>query len=607
MAGFTFFCKTRIGPVVSPSAEKPNPKVFRIATLIDLALLMLLIPRMQGFRTAAHWETHLRKLKHFWIRFLILFLLGPYHAKADFVLTNLASFNNYGEVRLTAGFDGCVYGVSWFGGDFGAGTVFRMTTGGTVTTLVSLSNAPGIFPAMGLIQATDGKLYGAAAPLFGPTNSQGTIFQVSTNGTEQLLANFYGTNGSSPSSPLLQSADGFLYGTTAYGGAYTNTSMGFSGYGTIFRLSTNGALTTLYSFDNTNGATPSGELVQDKDGTLFGTTFSGGPYDFGSVWKLGTNGIFSTLAFFVRTNGAKPTAGLMRGKDGDFYGTTSEGGTNLANFGSIFKISRTTGAFTTLGAFNRSNGQRPTDVPVVGADGNLYGTTYLGGDTRFLGDGYGVLFQLSPSGVLSAPMFFEPSGLSGQLPRGDLVPGPNGSFFGVSGDPTGKSEFIFQLVPTGGENLTDPARAAADDDGDKLSNLLEYALGSDLQNPTDSHDGFFISPALGGAGDHLIIKFKRRVDAALQQLQYTLEVSSDGQTWYSDSAHLVESNVTPGYDGFDWVTITDLSTLSSAPRFARLRIDWGSASANLAAVKLPNKSASKRSLLTAPAVGNSSH
>ena len=554
---------------------------------------MLLISCVQGFRTAAGWKTSSRQLECLWLRLLALFCLAfsTYYAKGDFVLTNLASFSNYGEVRLTAGFDGCVYGVSWFGGDFGAGTVFRMTTNGTVTTLVSFSKALGVYP-VGLMQAADGNLYGVAAPLFGPTNSQGTIFQVSTNGTTQILASFYGTNGSSPSSSLLQSADGFFYGTTEFGGAYRNNN-GFSGYGTLFRLSANRALTTLHSFDSTNGADPGGKLVQDKEGTLFGTTFSGGPYDLGTVWKFGTNGIFSILAYFDRTNGAKPVGGLMRGKDGDFYGTTAEGGTNLANFGSIFKVSRTTGAFTTLGAFSGSNGRRPAGVPLAGADGSLYGTTYFGGDTRFASFGSGVLFQWSPPGTLAAPMFFEASGFSGQLPRGDLVAGPSGSFYGVSADPTGTSQFIFQLVPAAGENLSDPARAAADDDEDQLSNLLEYALGSDLQNPTDSHCGLLISPAPGGAGDHLTITFKRRVDAALQQLQYTPEVSSDGQTWYSDSAHLVQSNVAPNYDGFDWVTVIDLTPLSGAPRFARLRVDWGSAKANEPALKLLSKPATK--------------
>ncbi|HVV73184.1 MAG TPA: choice-of-anchor tandem repeat GloVer-containing protein, partial [Verrucomicrobiae bacterium] len=402
----------------------------------------------------------------------------------SFTITNLARFTNAYALSLTPGRDGSAYGEVSVGGNFGNGMIFRMSPSGVLTTVVSLPNMDGAYPYGGLVQGTDGNLYGVGTPLFGQTNSVGNVFQVTTNGSFRVLATFSKTNGVGPASPLVQGLDSAFYGTASYGGPYTNVYMGSVGYGSIFRVDTNGALTILHAFDRTNGANPVGEMVQDKEGALFGSTCYGGAYDLGAVWKLDKNGTFTLLGSFDGTNGSTPLGGLMRGKDGNLYGTTRVGGTNLANRGSIFRLSLN-GTLAPLAAFNGINGKWPMVAPTQGADGNLYGTTYTGG-------------QFGSSGVVFT--FTPPANLATVVETGwglpstsKLVSGPNGSFYGVSEEGTGRYTWVFSITPTAGENLTDPARATADDDGDKLSNLLEYALATDLQNPADPQEGLVAS------------------------------------------------------------------------------------------------------------------
>jgi uncharacterized repeat protein (TIGR03803 family) len=125
-------------------------------------------------------------------------------------------------------------------------------------------------------------LYGTT--FLGGANGYGTVFRMTTNGTLTPLASFGGTNGAQPQAALLLASDGNFYGTTGSGGAFTNLS-GF-GYGTVFKLTTNGTLTTLVSFNGTNGAYPLAGLVQALDGSFYGTTASGGTNDYGTIFRL---------------------------------------------------------------------------------------------------------------------------------------------------------------------------------------------------------------------------------------------------------------------------------------------------------------------------------
>src|SRR5882724_9168933 len=266
------------------------------------------------------------------VGFLGLSLAG---LRAGVVFNSLASFNytngSHPTAELLLGMDGNYYGTSHNGGTTN-GTVFRMSPAGVVTNLLSLGMSNGANPHAALIQGTNGLLYGTTEQ--GGTNdgaTNGTVFQITTNGQLTTLISFNNTNGSDPMAALVQGPDGTLYGTTSSGG--TN-----GGYGTVFQIATNGQLATLVSFNNTNGATPLGALVRTADGTLFGTTSAGGANGLGTVFQIGANGSFTTLAAFNGTNGANPYSGLILAGDGNFYGTTFNGGTN--GVGNVFRMTR---------------------------------------------------------------------------------------------------------------------------------------------------------------------------------------------------------------------------------------------------------------------------
>ncbi|HEV2963421.1 MAG TPA: choice-of-anchor tandem repeat GloVer-containing protein, partial [Candidatus Angelobacter sp.] len=160
-----------------------------------------------------------------------------------------------------------------------------------------------------------------------------------------------------------------VYGTTVSGGFSTS----YGGNGTVFRISTNGMLITLYSFlVSTDGAAPNA-LVQGSDGSFYGTTYNGGTNSQGTVFEISTNGVLSYLYFFADTNDGVNPNGLVQGSDGNFYGTTSGGGTN--NQGTVFKISAN-GVLTSLYSFTGGNdGGNPYAGLVQGSDGSFYGTT----------------------------------------------------------------------------------------------------------------------------------------------------------------------------------------------------------------------------------------
>jgi uncharacterized repeat protein (TIGR03803 family) len=251
-------------------------------------------------------------------------------------LTTLVSFNGTNGARphaaLVQGQYGKFYGTTEIGGTNDAGTAFQMLPNGTLTSLVSFDDS-GYSPYAGLVQAADGNFYGAA--FLGGTKGFGAIFRIATNGALTTLYSFSnGSDGANPYAGLTQGADGELYGTTFFGGA--------SGYGTVFKITTNGTLTPLASFGGTNGANPQAALLLASDGNFYGTTESGGAYTnkygsgYGTVFKLTTNGTLTTLASFNGTNGAHPLAGLVQALDGSFYGTTANGGTN--GYGTIFRL-----------------------------------------------------------------------------------------------------------------------------------------------------------------------------------------------------------------------------------------------------------------------------
>jgi uncharacterized repeat protein (TIGR03803 family) len=250
---------------------------------------------------------------------------------------------------------------------------------------------------------------------------------------------------------LVQGYDGNMYGTTTSGG---------SGFGTVFKISTSGALTTLHAFNDTDGNEPSA-LIQGTDGNFYGTTQSGGGESCprgsnlcGTIFKITPAGALTTLYLFCSksncTDGYSPAAALVQGSDGNFYGTTADGGAAgqcTIGCGTIFRITPT-GTLTTLYTFC-SQGSCPYDAPdgahplaalVQGADGSFYGTTQAGGST---GNncifGCGTVFKVSRSGTLTTLHVFDGDGVY----PGQIVQALDGNFYGVS------AGTIFRMSPGG--------------------------------------------------------------------------------------------------------------------------------------------------------------
>ncbi|MCU0780713.1 MAG: hypothetical protein MUF04_06375, partial [Akkermansiaceae bacterium] len=291
-----------------------------------------------------------------------------------------------------------------------------------------------------LIQASDGSFYGTT-----PSGGGGgycTVFKMTPNGVLTTLVHFTRDNGSHPVG-LVQGSDGDFYGTTSGGGSGGGYDPSGSGYGTVFKMTTTGSLTTLVHFTGTNGRNPGAGLVQGRDGNLYGTTREGGDEGAGTVFKISPTGSLTTLVKFTGANGRHPEAGLVQDSDGNFYGTTAFDGSDGG--GTVFKMTPA-GKLTTLVNFNTTNGMWPAAGLVQGSDGNFYGTTAFGGSSsdkasgkdRASGDdidnrnreGYGTVFKMTPTGTLTTLVNFTEA--NGEKPFAGLVLGKDGNFYGTT-------------------------------------------------------------------------------------------------------------------------------------------------------------------------------
>ena len=287
------------------------------------------------------------------------------------------------ETALVQGSDGNFYGTTYGVNVAGGGTIFQITAAGALTTLHQFRFANHReFIRAALIQGGDGNFYGTT--LAGGDYAYGMIFQITPAGAFTTFYSFTGgADGGEPQAALVQGTDGNFYGTTSSGGA--------NGDGTIFQITPAGALTPLYSFTGgTDEFAPQAALIQGRDGNLYGTTEEDGVNGFGTVFRMTPAGGLTTLYSFTGgTDGGDPQAALVQGGDGNFYGTTSSGGAN--GNGTIFQITPT-GVFTPLYSFtSEQNGESvPQAALVQGSDGNFYGTTY---------PGHGTIFKLTVNGI----------------------------------------------------------------------------------------------------------------------------------------------------------------------------------------------------------------
>jgi len=290
-------------------------------------------------------------------------------------LTTLHSFNQSDGSNPYAGLmqatNGNLYGTTSAGGANGDGTVFEITTSGTLTTVHNfnhLSPIDGAQPYAGLIQARDGNLYGTTNR--GGSHNVGIVFRMTTGGTMKTLHDLdYSPDGALPYAALVQASNGALYGTAADGGGSE---------GTVFEVTSFGQYTAIYDF-GPSGVQPVAGLVQASNGNFYGVASNGGQYTCGTLFEITPSGKFTLLHTFTGGDGCFPEATLVQGSDGNLYGTAIAGGAhNGFNAGTFFNITPN-GTFTLLHVFDKTDGAGPSGALIQASDGNFYGTTYGGG------------------------------------------------------------------------------------------------------------------------------------------------------------------------------------------------------------------------------------
>lgn len=306
--------------------------------------------------------------------------------------------------------------------------VFTLHLFGTVTN-------DGLQPAAGMIQGVDSNFYGTASQ--GGISNAGTIFALGRNhGYTNLYAFTGGADGANPMGSLVQGTNGYLFGTTAAGGA--------NGSGVIFRLSATGVFSNIHSFAGSDGAEPLTGLAwftTVSNSVLLGTTYAGGASNLGTLFQISPTGVFTTLHSFAGSaagEGANPYGNLTVGKDGMVFGTTFNGG--ASNAGIVFAYSMLTGIGTNLYSFTGGNdGAHPRGQLVQDDNREILGTTMFGGTNGFGTNGFGTVFKFKviPSGLGTNWVFtnlysFSGAFLDGGYPEGGLVKGHDGHFYGTT-------------------------------------------------------------------------------------------------------------------------------------------------------------------------------
>ena len=368
--------------------------------------------------------------------------------------------------NLVQGTDGNIYGITETGGSGGAGTFFKITTAGTLTTLYNFCpSSPctnGADPFGGVVLGTDGEFYGVTFD--GGAYADGTVFKISSAGKFTLLHTFDGTDGQDAESALVQADNGNFYGTTFRGGTY--------GEGTVFEITASGSFRTLHSFCASSGC-PDGSgpngLTLAANGNLYGTTYTGGESSCktsetnGTFFELTPTGTLTTLAVFCAPTGYLPDSALVEAADGNFYGTTLAGGDgSKVVYGTVYEMT-SSGSVTSLHSFCLETGCTDGKIPMgvtMGTDGNLYGITSGGGANG----GKGTVFEITPSGELTTLYTFTSTNgnyTDGSSPDGPMLLHTNGSFYGSTGSggktasgtifslDTGLGPFV-KTIPTSG-------------------------------------------------------------------------------------------------------------------------------------------------------------
>jgi uncharacterized repeat protein (TIGR03803 family) len=389
---------------------------------------------------------------------------------------------------LTLVFASCIFGYVRVAG--------AQTTSEQVLYSFDQGLGPGIYGS--LVQAADGNFYGIS---LGEGNYScsapqgcGSFFRLTPSGSFTTLYSFCNPNTlpcpSGPVGGIVQGGDGNFYGATGSGGA--------TGYGTIFKITPTGELTTLYSFCSqqncTDGYDPGSGLIQGSDGNFYGTTL--GPV-FGTVFKITPSGTLTSLSLlpsYAQQDPGNNNSALVQASDGNFYGTTTNLG--VAQGGSVYRITPS-GTVSTIYSFgNTFDGVSPFATLVEGEDGLLYGTSYGGLITVAPGtyvNGDGVIFSVTTSGELTTLYTFTGGGDGSSTDSQGLSLASDGSFYGVAnkGGPGGDGSF-YQISASGNfKTLYDFCGQSGCPDGEDPSGII--LQGSD--------GNFYGSTQIGGADD----------------------------------------------------------------------------------------------------------
>ncbi len=396
-----------------------------------------------------------------------------------------------------------------------------------LTTLHTFTGSDGANPVLGLILASDGNYYGTTYNAGSNSGiNAGTVFKITPSGTLTTLYTFchqppYCSDGLHPFK-ILQGRDGNFYGVTVNGGTENYPDSGF-----IFKLTASGHESVLAQFCSLIngcgfgplvGSNP-GSVMQASDGNFYGVTFNGGDGAGGALWQLVANSWTLNLLFSFDTQdtGIYPTVTLVQGRDGQLYGMTPHGGTGLPNCasycGTLFKITLS-GHETVLYNFcsqsNCTDGTTPDARLTQGSDGNFYGSTFAGG-----ADGAGVIFKFTPGGTYTVLHTFTGSDGSGVL--APLLQGSDGNFYGTAsrGGAHGYG-VIFQITPSGAYTVLHSFNNA--DGANPQGEIVE-----------DSHGNFYGTTLNGGAsGDGTVFKFQVTYDTL------TVTTSGDGVVTSTD-------------------------------------------------------------------------
>jgi len=368
------------------------------------------------------------------VAMLLLAPIAGAHAsqfKVLYSFTGGSDGGNPGAGSLIMDMSGNIYGSALEG----TGTVYRLTSKGSETTLYTFSEGSGGFEPEGLIVDDSGDLWGPALS-GGDDGGCGVIFKISSKGKESVVHTFSGPpkDGCSPSGELITDSSGNFFGPTAGGGKNRG--------GSVFMLAHDGVESLIHSFSPKHGGfNPLGGLIMDANDNLYGVDAQGGRSKSGAVFKVTKEGLEAIVYAFKGSpgDGAEPGSSLLRDREGNLYGTTFGGGSrgcqSDSGCGVVFQIAPT-GAETVLHFFDAKHGDggNPTAGLIADSTGNLYGTTeYGGGNCGLTVYGCGTVFEITRGGTETVLYSFG-KGSKGANPTAGLLSDAKGNLYGTASE-----------------------------------------------------------------------------------------------------------------------------------------------------------------------------